>query len=281
LSFDAIRWALAQPVAKSPAKFILVAMANCVDGDGPDMRCWPSVQHLADATSQDRKTVMDGLRRLREAGFIKDTGERRGATGQVAVYLLKSPESGTAAVAPTPAPLPAPAPSNSTKNGTSTESGTVPDFPRNSTESPIKESRISLVTVPKTGHGTSKEPLKEPVKRKKADAFDPSGMELPDWLPAESWGMWCRDRAKRGKPMTEDAARMQVKKLDGYRAQGFTAAEVIEHSVGSSYQGLYPPSRAQQSAAAPQRRFEPRHAAAGRTIFGPSNETEVIDVEAR
>lgn len=92
MSFDAIRWALAQPVAKSSSKFVLVAMADCVNSDGDAMVCWPSLQHLSEVTGQDRKTVAECVKRLREEGFIVDTGERRGATGQVVAYQLTAPE---------------------------------------------------------------------------------------------------------------------------------------------------------------------------------------------
>jgi pyocin large subunit-like protein len=89
-----MRWAMSQPVAKSSAKFVLVAMADCVNADGATMVCWPSVRHLADMTGQDIKTVEAGMRRLREQGFIVDTKERRGETGQVIVYRLNTPKTG-------------------------------------------------------------------------------------------------------------------------------------------------------------------------------------------
>lgn len=93
MSFDAIRWALAQAGLKSSAKFVLVAMADCVNSeDGPEMLCWPSAQHLIDITGQDRKTILESVKRLRELGYIEDTGGRKGVTGQVAVYKLQTPE---------------------------------------------------------------------------------------------------------------------------------------------------------------------------------------------
>ena len=39
MSNEAITWAIRQPVGRSSAKFVLVAMANLA---GPDMKCWPS-----------------------------------------------------------------------------------------------------------------------------------------------------------------------------------------------------------------------------------------------
>jgi hypothetical protein len=244
VSFAAIRWALDQPVDKASAKFVLVAMASCVNSEGGAMVCWPSVQHLADMTSQDRKTVIDGMRRLREAGFIEDTKERRGATGQVVVYLLKSPAIGTVTKTPAPVVDAPPTTPNSTENGTGTENGTVPLLDGNSTAFPYEESRFSLETVPKTGHGIKKESVKNKERTKKKKGFDASLIDLPEWLESEDWAMWCRDRSTRGKGISEDAARLQIKSLDKYRAAGFTPREVIEHTIASSYTGLYPPKRA-------------------------------------
>lgn len=244
MSYEAIRWALTQQVPKSSAKFVLVAMANCVNGEGAEMLCWPSVKHLSEATSQDRKTVMDALQRLREWGFISDTGERKGITAQVPVYALKSPESGTVSATKEPPSKPVDTEQNSTENGTGTENGTVPDFPSNSTVFPAKQSQISLETVPKTGHGTSKEPVKnQEGTSKKRGGFDASSIGLPDWLEQDDWSRWCKDRKQRGKGITEDAARLQIKKLGDYRSDGFTPAEVIENSIANGYQGLFPPKR--------------------------------------
>lgn len=246
MSYDAMRWALSQPVEKSSTKFLLVAMANCVNGEAADMQCWPSVQHLADTTGQDRKTVMDGLRRLRDSGFIEDTLERKGITGQVPVYLLKSPKTGTVKTEPPTGSGAIQATSNSTEIGTGTESGTVPKTDTNGTAFPYQQSQISLVTVPKTGHGTKKEPVKnqEGTKKRGVGKFDASLIALPEWMDADAWQRWCKDRKTRGKTITEDAATLQIQNLGKYRSDGFTPAQVIEHSIASSYTGLYPPSRA-------------------------------------
>ncbi len=168
MSVEAITWALGLTVERSSAKFVLVVMANCANHD---MTCWPSVKYLSDATGQDRKTVLGNMARLLDEGYIVDTGARRGRTGQIPVYWLNVKQK-----------IPAVnldnqtgedddyfaenAPSKSTKNGTvkqsqkrnSSENGTVPFFPSNSTVFPVKESRFSAQRVPKTGHGTVKEP---------------------------------------------------------------------------------------------------------------------------
>lgn len=174
MSVEAITWALGQGLDRSSAKFVLVVMANCANHD---MTCWPSVKYIADATGQDRKTVLGNMARLLEQDYIIDTGYRRGRTGQIPVYVLN--------VKKLPAVNLQDEPDdegdgdysaqnsgnhnakNSTENGTakqsqkrnSTENGTVPFFRDNSPVFPTKESRFSAVTVPKTGHGTVKEPL--------------------------------------------------------------------------------------------------------------------------
>lgn len=99
MSFDAIRWALAQPVEKSSSKFVLVAMADCVNNDA-DMVCWPSAAHLSRVTALDQKTVVEALKRLRATGFITATGEKRGPTRQVVAYRLTTPGGTEAATAP-------------------------------------------------------------------------------------------------------------------------------------------------------------------------------------
>lgn len=136
MSYEAIRWAMSQPVPKSSAKFVLVAMADCVNGEQQHMTCWPSYKHLTERTGQDVKTVEAGLRRLREAGFITDTGERKGTTGQVIVYRLNTPEIGAVET-----------------------DGKTPVFPVKTPVFPIKDPQISHERPPKTGDGTSKEPV--------------------------------------------------------------------------------------------------------------------------
>lgn len=210
------------------------------------MTCWPSTQHLVSLTAQDRKTVLDGMRRLREAGFIVDTGERRGNTGQVAVYRLNSPEIGTASEEAKASEADESAGPNGPENGTVIEAvpktGPVPETDSNSTEFPYERSQISLVTVPKTGHGTTKEQgMNKEGASKKTRGFDASLIELPNWLDRDAWQRWARDRKQRGKPITEDAARLQVKKLAEHLAAGYAPETVIDNAIENGWQGLYEP----------------------------------------
>lgn len=253
-----MNWAFAQPVSKSSAKFVLVAMANLVGADGV---CWPSGKHLVEATGQDIKTVEAGLKRLREAGYITDTGERRGVTGQVIVYRLNTPEFGGLKPLPNTPVFPENTPkkgavsvaentpvfpSNTTEIGGVEEIGNTPVFPHNTPVFPDKDPQISQETPPKTGDGTTNEPPmnpKEPKKRK--GSFDASLITIPDWLNSEVWVSWCNDRKTRGKPITEVAAGLQIAKLAEMRAKGHDPESVIKTSIENGWSGLFEPKNRQ------------------------------------
>lgn len=180
MSVEAITWALSQAIRPSSAKFVLVAMANCAN---PDRVCWPSIQYLSEATCQDRKTVIENIKRLKEDGFITDTGERRGQTAQVAVFQL----------------------TEGSQNRNSSESGTVPKTEAKSTVFPPKESRKRLERVPKTGHGTVRT-VKEPSRKKKESPPDVHGDELvSDGLQPETAIELLAHRRRIGFPLTSRA----------------------------------------------------------------------------
>lgn len=95
MSAQAVAWALAQPVCHSPAKFILVVLAHYAHGKQAPWSAFASTTLIAQQTGQDRKTVLANLRRLIDAGFLVDSGERAGANKSVVVFRLCEPSSST------------------------------------------------------------------------------------------------------------------------------------------------------------------------------------------
>ena len=244
MSFPAIAWALKQPVGRASAKFLLVAMADCVNADSTEMLCFPSIAHLSKVTDMDPKSVKANLLKLRELGFIEDSGERKGQTGRVVTYRLKSPDD-TAPEAADESPQSAQISLAIGPNFPDPDAGEIsPNFPGNEPKFPDQSAQISLVIGPNLGHGTSKEPVmepvKEPVKRAKS-SFNAAEISLPDWLPREAWVMWAKDRSDRKKPITQAGAMLQLKDLEKYRAQGHDPVAVIENSIARGWQGLFPP----------------------------------------
>lgn len=222
MSVEAITWALAQKMDRSSAKFVLVAMANCANSD---MTCWPSMSYLTDATCQDRKTVLENIKRLKELGFISDTDERKGRTAQVAVYVLNGAGNGTL---------------KESQKRNSTENGMVPKTDGNGPVFPAKGSRFSAETVPKTGHGTIKEPSLEPSRNQKKAAplgvatsvlvlegFDVSTAEefiahksrMKAPLTARAWADHLSESAKAGWSPIAAAEKVMAKSWKGFEAK--------------------------------------------------------------
>lgn len=159
MSNPAITWAKKQKTGRAPDKCILVLMADAADKDTGE--CYPSQAALIEESELDRKTLIAAIGRLRVAGFIVDTGKRKGATNQVIVWRLATDRT-----VPETEPLPA---TTIPKTAPLQSDETVPYFPPNSPVFPgngpvfpTEQSRISHITVPNTGHGTLTEPKEEP-----------------------------------------------------------------------------------------------------------------------
>ena len=243
MSYDAISWALAQPVEKSSAKFVLVAMADCVNAEAGDMLCWPSYRHLTERTGQDVKTVEAGLRRLREAGHIIDTGDRRGGTGQVVVYRLNTTKNGVVLRAPSPLGPTHKAPENgaiaeskSPNSGAVDTAAKTPVFPGKTPVFPQQDPQISHEIPPKTGdgsrNGTSKGTRNGPGRAAVVEAFGP----LIPGVPAELVRDYMAVRkAKRAGPLTQTAIAGLAREAG---KAGITLAEAVTACCEFGWQGF-------------------------------------------
>lgn len=75
----------------------------------------------------------------------------------------------------------------------------------------------------------------------KTSPFDPVEIELPEWMPADAWGMWVRYRHEIKKPLTEDGPRLHLGKLSKFRDEGHDPVRVIEAAIENRWQGLFLP----------------------------------------
>jgi len=78
------RWAYGQQLPSSQ-KFILVTM--CYQAN-PTF--FGSLKKLSDMTGLNIKTVRSTVHKLCEAGYLEDSGKRRGKTSQVIEYYIQS-----------------------------------------------------------------------------------------------------------------------------------------------------------------------------------------------
>lgn len=226
MSIEAIRWAFAQQVSHSSAKFVLVALA---DYAGPTWQAYPSVAEIARATGQDRKTVLANIRRLSDCGLISDTGSRKGATGQVVIYRLNGPENGTV---------------KESQKRNSTESGTVPNLDGKSPVFPCKESRFSAKesqkrdTEPPEPSGTVRA-----TKRKSAPA---SAVARPDEVSEQVWADWLSLRKAKKAPVTPTVLRNALSEATkaGLPLERFLEIWCLRGSQGLQADWLKPNERA-------------------------------------
>lgn len=68
----------------------------------------------------------------------------------------------------------------------------------------------------------------------------PAPVEYPEWLPLPDWNNYREMRKKTKKPMTKEAERLAIRKLDELRSNGQSPAAVLEQSIFNSWQGLFP-----------------------------------------
>lgn len=96
--------------------------------------------------------------------------------------------------------------------------------------------------VRKTETGTVKKKTvsKETAKEKVSfDVLFPYHLRIESVL--EKWKEWESFRRKKGKPISENAARMQIEMLSQLTAEEAIAA--MNNSIANDYQGLFPPKR--------------------------------------
>jgi len=211
VSVEAITWALRQPVKPSSRKFVLVVLANCASGD--TFLAYPSIAYLCEATGQDRKTVMTNLAALRDCGLLEDTGQRAGSTKQVIVYrVLCGPDLFC----------------KGAQKRDSSENGTVPKFPPNSTVFPGEQSQKRDTETSVT--------VSNRQKKESAPDLDftswpspPSPQVLADWLSHR--------KAKRAL-VTATVLETFGRELHKAVAAGWTVDEALGEAMQRNWQGL-------------------------------------------
>lgn len=232
MSFDAIRWALRQDVGKSPTKFVLVAMAEFVNAESVVWVCWPSYRAIAAVTLQDSKTVEAAVYKLKELGFIVDTGQRKGETGKVIVYRLNDPKSGAITQGPQTESANGTRPQNNPGNGVIGQLGNPPEFPPNPPKFPEQSPQISGVMTPKTGYGSSNRSSKGTRKESGEGAAAPSIPGVPESLLAD----WLKVRKdKRAGPVTDTVTAGLVREAE---KAGIPVADAVRYCCEAGWQNF-------------------------------------------
>jgi hypothetical protein len=258
---------------RSTSKCVLMALADRADDSG---LAWPSIPWLCTWTCFSRTAVIGAKRALENEGLVlisKEIGRNDRCVidlDAVKVRVAKQAADGAEldneyATAVVPDPY-------ATRTGTGTpdarvggeEEGAqleldpcvsrtgVADAPVLQTDGypcatrtpPVRQTHGGGTADAPYTSDTSDTSLRQTRARKKSErkksALDAMAIELPDWLPADAWAMWCKYRSEIKKAMTEDTVRLQLRRLSEYQSEGHDARLVIEHSIENSWQSVYP-----------------------------------------
>jgi hypothetical protein len=233
VSYDAIRWAMEQAVEPALTKFLLVAMADCVNAEAGGMVCWPSYAYLARRTGMNTKTVEASIYRLRNEGFIADTGRRAGDTGKVVVYRLNAPESGGIKQGPQSSSANGTRPQKDTGNGVITTEGNPPKSdanpPKNSGQSPQIVGSMTPKQGVRTSKGTRKEPGTEP-------GIGAAVAAIPAGIPANLFADWLKVRKdKRAGPVTGTVVEGLTREAE---KAGLSIADAVRYCCEAGWQNF-------------------------------------------
>ena len=194
-------------------KLILMGIASYADEDG---RCWPSQETLARRVGCSDRTVRAHLAALEAAGWLSREA-RSGVGGRRSdLYVLRLP----------------PQPENSSGCATGNPEQVQPENSSGCTKEEESTNRNIPPPLPPTA---SPAPKASPAP----EVEIPPELDAPEFRDA--WSAWAKERRARGKKLTEQAARLQLRKLAKEAKDPNTASEWIYLAIEKGWQGIYKP----------------------------------------
>lgn len=182
-------------------KLVLIKLADNASDDG---ECWPSYQYIADQCEISKRSVMNHIEALCEAGLVRKE-YRSGPKGNASnLYILTLGGAGDALGSERAAP------------------GSAGDSLGG-----------SAGAAPRTSH--SSEPVKEPVK-KAAEPLDLS--VLPEQPSPAVWADYLKHRKAKRAPLTQTALNLLAKELSLAVAAGWTVDDALAEAMAAGWQGL-------------------------------------------
>ncbi|MCP3721752.1 helix-turn-helix domain-containing protein [Paraburkholderia sp. CNPSo 3272] len=279
MSGYAHQWAKRQRVGDSSAKTLLKTYANWAS---EDYSTWVTNEELELDTELNIQTIRRARNKLIELGYLLETDKRIGRTQSIVVYQMLAPAGAsivqsvdqrtgeTISLSPptleefmakrggkrspsksqpskgdeisSPSKIQAATDSTSSPSKSHVEGGEIsPEAP------PNFDTKMALVVQEKAGD-------QQPARRAPRVALHGQilNLELPDWLPFDSWDAWCEHREAKAKdaPWTLAAAKVSIKRIKKLLDVGQSVETTIDEAVLRGWTGLFPVRDAQQQGGA-------------------------------
>lgn len=198
---------------------LALALADHAHDDGT--KVFPFVKSLAEKTRQSVRAVQYQLRRMEEAGWLILVNAGNGGRGQPSEYRINPDWLKGADFA------------QLKRVQNEAEKGATDDI--KGANGDIKGCKAF---APAYNHQEPSLTVIEPSGAAKRSSA--AKLEIPDWLPTESWASWERFRkAKSAKAWTADAKLLCLRSLAKLRAAGHDPTLVIEQSIERGWTGLF------------------------------------------
>jgi hypothetical protein len=197
-------------------KSVLMSLADNANDQG---FCWPSIAKICERTCFSKRAVIDAIAWLEQAGIV--AADR--ANGRHTTYVIN------------PADFIEPV-QQAHQCGKSTGADGASE--------PVQQAHqpVHLPHRPvQQPHTNRKEPsltVKKSNRHKPAPAF---AVDLPEWLPGESWDHWVQHRQSIRKPMSQRAAELSIAAVGELRTKGYDPAKVIDNAIVCGWVGIYEP----------------------------------------
>jgi hypothetical protein len=208
------------PVQKS----VLISLADNANDQGV---CWPSIATIGKRTCVSERAVQNAIKWLEQHGLL--TANR--ANGRHTSYTV------------TPASYSPPQDMHPRTKCTGAADAPTP-------AADAGDPRTGCVAPPHQMPTNRKEPSEEPSLNRQPARRAPRvalhgqilNLELPDWLPFDSWDAWCEHREAKAKdaPWTLAAAKVSIKRIKKLLDAGQSVETTIDEAVLRGWTGLFP-----------------------------------------
>lgn len=226
-----------------------------------------SVSQLVEGTGYNKDSVLKGCEKLVELGIVV----RKSFTNQPAKYELTDSIFAVDILDS----------ENIAVENIECKAGSAVDYLDSAVESlDSTHSKISThnnnykTTNVKTNINTcaQSKSVSEKPKKQKQNSYDPKSTELPNSVDVNLWNQFVDMRSANRKPLTENAVKLILKKLESF---GDLANQSLENSIIGNYQGVFLPKPQlgqSNNSGTPQ---EPSYFAES---FEQTNQSNIIDV---